>query len=75
MANENTRYLTVTPDRVATSIIPSTGEVLMHLDLDQEATGLLGVAVAIRLSTEEARKLGSTLSRRADEAEAIALRS
>jgi hypothetical protein len=64
------RYLVITPENFAVSIINPDRAVAIHLDLDREQTGLLGIEVMVRMSPIEARQVAQTLLRKADEAEA-----
>ena len=63
------RYLVITPNQLAFSILNPDNDVAVHLDLDPERTGLL-VDVVIRMTPAEARRIAETLVRRADAAEA-----
>jgi ethanolamine utilization microcompartment shell protein EutS len=63
------RYLVITPNQLAFSILNPDRDVTVHLDLDPERTGLL-VDVVIRMTPTEARRIAETLVRKADAAEA-----
>jgi len=65
-----TRYLVITPENIGVSVIDPDRAVAIHLDLDREQTGLLGIEVMIRMSPIEARQVAETLLRKAGEAEA-----
>jgi ethanolamine utilization microcompartment shell protein EutS len=64
------RYLILTPPQIGYSIVNPDRDVLLHLDLDREETGLIGVEVVIRMTPTEARQVARGLLRKADEAEA-----
>jgi len=64
------RALVVTPQQIAVAIINPDRDVAIHLDLDQEQTGLLGIEVMVRMTPTEARQIAQALVRKADEAEA-----
>lgn len=63
------RYLVISAKEVAVSVIKPTRNVGMHLDLDQNSTGLIGVDVVIEMTPTEARKIAQALIRKADAAE------
>jgi hypothetical protein len=63
------RTFVITPKNLAFSIVNPDRDVIVALDLDPKQSGLL-IDVAIRMSPNEARLVGATLIRKADEAEA-----
>jgi ethanolamine utilization microcompartment shell protein EutS len=64
------RYLVITPKDIGLTVINPDRDVAIHLDLDDEQAGLLGIDVMIRVSPTEARQIARALTRKADEAEA-----
>jgi ethanolamine utilization microcompartment shell protein EutS len=69
MADEK-RYLVITPDKVAVSVLNPERDVGVHLDLDPGESGLLGIEVVVRMTPTESRRIAALITRKADEAEA-----
>ncbi len=63
------RYLVITPNNLAFSVLTPDRDVAVHLDLDPKHTGML-IDVVIRMTPTEARRIAEVLTRKAGEAEA-----
>jgi hypothetical protein len=65
------RWLIITPQQLAISILVPGRDVAIHLQIDHEATGFVeGMELAIRMTPTEARQLARLLDKTADKAEA-----
>jgi hypothetical protein len=64
----DTRYLVIAPENIAFSVVIEERDVCMHLDLDADCAGRM--AIAIRMTPTEARRVAETLIRKAGAAEA-----
>jgi ethanolamine utilization microcompartment shell protein EutS len=62
------RFLVVTPDKIALAVVNPDRDVVIHVDLDKERTGLLGIELMIRMTPTEARQFAEALVRKAGEA-------
>jgi ethanolamine utilization microcompartment shell protein EutS len=68
---DDERFLIITPENLAFSVLNPNRDLLVHLDIDPQHFGLRpGLGLAIRMTPTEARRIAQTLARKADEAEA-----